>query len=111
MAEILQESLTPRRKTQIMFRSNLSFSQFKTYLRLLSTSKLIQREKGKFKTTTKGHEFLLIYDQLVRLLHESPLETEGRNYISNAVVYVKPLLNKDYSLIDRGVPKTLGKTN
>jgi predicted transcriptional regulator len=96
MAEILQESLVPRRKTQIMFRSNLSFSQFKTYLKLLQTSNLIQREKGKFKITNKGQEFLQVYDQLIGLLRESPPKTEGKSYIPDAMVYVKPLTNKKF---------------
>ncbi len=100
MAEILQESLVPRRKTQIMFRSNLSFSQFRTYLKLLMTSKLIQREKGKFKATAKGHEFLLVYDQLVGLLRESPSKLEDKGFVPNAVVYVKPLVNKGSDLSD-----------
>ncbi len=61
-----------------MFRSNLSFSQFKTYLTLLLTSELIRREKGKFRITSKGQEFLQVYDQLVGLLRESPEKTEGK---------------------------------
>jgi predicted transcriptional regulator len=101
MAEILQESQVPRRKTQIMFRSNLSFSQFKTYLKLLHTSNLIQREKGKFKITNKGQEFLQVYDQLVGLLRESPSKTEGKSYVPDALVYVKPLVNKGANLSDQ----------
>ena len=83
-----------------MFRSNLSFSQFKMYLKLLLTSKLIQREKGRFRTTTKGHEFLLVYDQLVGLLRESPSKPEDKGYVPNPVVYLKPLVNKVFNLGD-----------
>ncbi len=103
MAEILQESLVPRRKTQIMFRSNLSFSQFKTYLKLLLTSELLQREKGKFKITNKGQEFLQVYDQLIGLLHEPSTKTDGKSYVPDALVYVKPLVNKDTSFSDQKV--------
>lgn len=84
MAEILQEGLVSRRKTQIMFRSNLSFSQFKTYLKLLVESNLIHREKGKYKTTNKGQEFLQVYDQLVGLLREP----SDKGYAPDAVVYM-----------------------
>ena len=70
IAENSARDMVPRRKNQIMFRSNLSFSQFRTYLKLLLASELVQRKKGTFKITSKGQEFLMVHDELVGLFRE-----------------------------------------
>ncbi len=92
MAEIVQYCLLPRLKTQIMLRGNLAFSQTNAYLGQLIASKLILLHKAKYRTTSKGQEFLLFYGQLIQLLKESPSQKEKRESVQGGTVYLKPLI-------------------
>ncbi len=94
MAEIVQYCLSPRRKTQIMLRGNLAFSQTNAYLEQLIASKLILPHKANYRTTSKGQEFLLFYGQLIQLLRESPSQTEKRESAQDATLYLRPLITQ-----------------
>jgi predicted transcriptional regulator len=68
MAGIMQECLVPRRKTRIMYKNNLSYTQANAYLSLLISQELLLRQDGQYETTDKGHQFLSAFDQLESIL-------------------------------------------
>ncbi len=73
IATILHEAKEGANKTHIMYRSNLSFRQLRTYLALLLNTELLRTvpERGgkiKFQTTKKGRAFLQSYNNLKILL-------------------------------------------
>ena len=75
MANILNETIKEAKKTQIMYRCNLSYRQLQRYLKLLLGMKLLRAVSEKkssktpfFETTEKGKDFLLAYDRLKALL-------------------------------------------
>ncbi len=94
MAGIVQSCIVPKRKTHIMLKSNLSFSAANSYIYSLVKSNLIMPDKKKYRTTSKGQEFLLAYDYLVRLLQESSSHTKERDQAYGATVCVKPLVTQ-----------------
>ena len=53
-------------KTQIMYKSFLSFDQLNRYLSLLLENRLLNYDKktAKYKVTDKGLKFLKLYDQI-----------------------------------------------
>jgi len=75
IANILREAIDGAKKTQIMYRCNLSFRQLQIYLSLLIEKKLLQvvHAKGNssvefFEITRKGHAFLKAYNNIRALL-------------------------------------------
>lgn len=74
IANILTAATGGARKTQLMYKCNLSFTQVKNYINLLLNKQLIQKvtqEKSEkttfFETTEKGQEFLRAYRRLKAL--------------------------------------------
>jgi len=71
------------RKTRIMYKSNLSYSQLQRYLALLVSIGLLEKENVEgtefFKLTKKGDEFLKEYQQIKRLLTVGPALSEDLN--------------------------------
>jgi len=71
------------RKTRIMYKSNLSYSQLQRYLAFLVSIGLLEKEKVEgadfFKLTKKGDEFLKEYQQIKRLLTVGPALSEELN--------------------------------
>lgn len=57
MADILAEAKQGAKKTRIMYRCNMSYSQLRTYLSLLEKKGLIRNGSEIFQTTDKGKEF------------------------------------------------------
>ena len=75
VASILKEAIDGAKKTQIMYRCNLSFRQLQIYLRLLTEKKLLQvvHAEGKkeiefFEITSRGETFLKAYNNIRALL-------------------------------------------
>jgi len=75
MANILNSSLDGAKKTQLMYKCNMSFKQLETYLNLLTERKLIHervhcgsKELIVYEITEKGHSFLRFYSSLKALL-------------------------------------------
>jgi predicted transcriptional regulator len=72
MAEIMDISRNGALKTQIMYKANLSFSQLKEYLTLLTSAKLLAKtaHNGKevYKSTPKGKDFLIKQEAIMDLL-------------------------------------------
>jgi predicted transcriptional regulator len=69
--EILTISRKPAKKTFILYRCNLSFSQLQKYLEYLISHNLLSNSKSDGKTfflaTEKGIEFLQEYERLNNL--------------------------------------------
>jgi predicted transcriptional regulator len=75
MANILSISSNGARKTQLMYKCNMSFKQLEAYLGLLTEKKLLSRTtlNGSkdliiYEITDKGHSFLHVYSSLKALL-------------------------------------------
>lgn len=75
IAHILNTSLNGAKKTQLMYKCNLSFKQLEIYLRLLLSKQLLNgklsresRELVVYTTTDKGRSFLQAYRTLNALL-------------------------------------------
>jgi predicted transcriptional regulator len=74
MTEIIGIAIEGASKTQIMYKANLSFSQLKRYLTLLSHHCLLKKSayagREIYKATPKGVEFIEIQRQLIGLISE-----------------------------------------
>jgi predicted transcriptional regulator len=74
IADVLEIAKDGCKKTQIMYKTNLSFTQLNEYLTFMLMENLIahmQRgEKEIYKTTEKGLDFLQRHNQLVKLLKQ-----------------------------------------
>lgn len=71
IADILEASRRKVRKTQLMYRCNLSFKQVEHYLDFLLERKLLCHADGDpcvFKITNKGKRFLQAYKSLLGLM-------------------------------------------
>ncbi|HML03026.1 MAG TPA: winged helix-turn-helix domain-containing protein [Candidatus Bathyarchaeia archaeon] len=75
MANILSGSVDGAKKTQLMYKCNMSFKQLEAYLDLLTEKKLIHKRTYNgskdpivYEITEKGHSFLRFYDNLKALL-------------------------------------------
>ncbi|MBS7608245.1 MAG: winged helix-turn-helix domain-containing protein [Candidatus Bathyarchaeia archaeon] len=71
ISDILEASRRKVRKTQLMYRCNLSFKQVEHYLGFLLERKLLCHVDGDpctFKITSKGERFLQAYKSLLRLM-------------------------------------------
>jgi predicted transcriptional regulator len=64
----------PKLKTHIMYGANLSYSQSRYYLELLSSGNLIHRlNDKKWVTTEKGDKFLKLYDEAETMFKHNAL--------------------------------------
>jgi predicted transcriptional regulator len=76
MTEIIGIAIKGTSKTQIMYKANLSFSQLKRYLALLSHHSLLKKSaydgKEIYKATPKGVEFMERQQQIIDLINEEP---------------------------------------
>lgn len=75
MANILSISSNGAKKTQLMYKCNMSFRQLEVYLDLLTEKKLLNKRTHNgskdliiYEITDKGHSFLHVYDSLKALL-------------------------------------------
>ena len=76
MTEIISIAIKGASKTQIMYKANLSFSQLKRYLTLLSHHSLLKKTayagREIYTATPKGVEFMEMQRQLIDLIKEEP---------------------------------------
>jgi len=76
MTEIIGIAIKGTSKTQIMYKANLSFSQLKRYLALLSHHSLLKKSahdgKEIYKATQKGVEFMERQQQIIDLINDEP---------------------------------------
>jgi predicted transcriptional regulator len=68
VADILQACLVPRGKTRIMCKVKLNFTQANEYLSQLTSLGLLSQEKGRYKTTDKGRQFISAYNHLGEII-------------------------------------------
>jgi predicted transcriptional regulator len=73
MVEILNIALGGAKKTEIVYKVNLNFTQVRKYLGFLSDKGLIAVNalfdgRGKYKTTERGKTFLRRYRETVELI-------------------------------------------
>ncbi len=76
MAEIIGIAVKGESKTQIMYKANLSFSQLKRYLALLSQHSLLKKTahgtREIYKATPKGVKFMESQQQIIDLITKEP---------------------------------------
>ena len=81
------------RKTHIMYKSNLSYTQLQKYLIFLVSTGLLEKENlgdvEFFKLTKKGDKFLKEYHQIKRLLTVGPVLSVNLNYNVGNLAYDK----------------------
>ena len=70
--DILRLCEKTARKTQIMYRINLSHAQVKKFLSILLQTGLLSLADEGYVTTEKGKRFIVVFEELSRIL---PLET------------------------------------
>lgn len=68
--EILKSAIKGTKKTRIMYKARLSFSQLEKYLNPLSTAGFIAEESGIWKTTEKGLHAIEVCRICHRLMEE-----------------------------------------
>jgi len=93
IAEILEIATEGTLKTQIMYRANLSFTQLKDYLKFMLEINLLEKvmrnEKGMYRTTEKGVNFLHRYREITEFL-----KTENENSKNNVKIPPAHLLKR-----------------
>ena len=87
MTEIIRIAIKGASKTQIMYKANLSFSQLKRYLTLLSRHSLLEKSaydgREIYKATPRGVEFMKRQQQIINLINEEPAENGVKLYQFN----------------------------
>jgi predicted transcriptional regulator len=87
MTEIIDISIKGTSKTQIMYKANLSFSQLKRYLTLLSRHDLLKKSaydgREIYKATPKGIDFMKKQQQIIDLINEGPYRNGVKPYPFN----------------------------
>jgi len=83
MACILENSNESSRKTRLIYKCNLSLSQFNLYRDYLLEAGFLKASKGKngkeiFETTEKGEEFLMGYGKISRILQSGDKQPQKR---------------------------------
>ena len=62
--DILKIARGGKRKTQIMYKAKLSYSQLKEYIELLNDKGLLESNDGFYHTTRKGLDFIRTYEEI-----------------------------------------------
>ena len=70
MTDILVLCTRSSKKTRIMYQTNLSYAQLKSYLELLTSRGLLQSNSGEFAATEKGLRFLDAFARLNGVLQD-----------------------------------------
>jgi len=70
MADVIKITMTGAKKTQIMFKANLSYKLLQIYMRALLEEGLISESNGRYVTTDRGKDFLETYQKLVQPVTE-----------------------------------------
>lgn len=71
------------KKTQIMYKANLSFTQLKDYLSFLLKTNLLEDNEGVYSVTQKGKLFFKKYVKLNELLQDDP--SPKHPYVNNSL--------------------------
>jgi predicted transcriptional regulator len=84
IAGIVQNCLSPRRKTHIMYTNSLSFAQTNAYLNLLISLGLLTQVGGEYETTNKGRQFISAYNNLGRIMGLPAPSATGMSFFSSS---------------------------
>jgi predicted transcriptional regulator len=68
LANMLEAALFPIKKTAILYKANLSYTQLKLYLSFLERKGLIQSRNGWWIATEKGKDFVSSYKMIIKLI-------------------------------------------
>ncbi len=71
ISDILELLETPRLKTSVMFKASLSYSQLKSYHKILLEKGLVEEIQGKWVSTDKGRAYLEAYRKAARIIEET----------------------------------------
>lgn len=74
-ADILALCTKAKNKTRIMYKTNLSYTQLKTYIVLLTAKNLLKQISQSYVTTDKGYRFLEAFAGLNGILEERASNT------------------------------------
>lgn len=92
VADILTSSDGGEKITGIMYKTRLSYGHMKEYLRMLAESGLLMyvpENKGSYKTTAKGYEYLETYKRLRGMVfkkeRDSSRRATGREFIHSVM--------------------------
>ncbi|RZN37719.1 MAG: hypothetical protein EFT35_05710 [Methanophagales archaeon ANME-1-THS] len=66
--EVLFAAREGARKTEIVYKTNLNFTQLASYIRYLEEKGLLELSGPLFRTTSKGNEFLQDYQKMKEVL-------------------------------------------
>jgi predicted transcriptional regulator len=88
IASIMQDCLSPRGKTHIMYKNSLSFAQANAYLNLLIQLGLLTQENSKYETTDKGRQYITAYNNLGRVMGLPTPSITKISALSNNSVHV-----------------------
>ena len=70
--EVLKSAMNGTKKTNIMYKANLSFTQLELYLTALKKAGFITEESGIWKTTEKGLHVIEACKLCLRLMGKVP---------------------------------------
>ncbi len=65
MADVIRITMTGAKKTQIMFKANLSYKLLQIYMQTLLDEGLISESNGRYVSTKRGEDFLETYKKLI----------------------------------------------
>lgn len=92
VADILASADGGEKITGIMYKTRLSYGHMKEYLRMLVDSGLLTYmpdNKGSYKTSTKGYEYLETYKQLRNMVFKKERDASrratGREFIHSVM--------------------------
>ena len=80
VADVLKVASVGSKKTNIMYKANLSYSQLCRYLELTINTGLVQNGSSFYEVTEKGEVFLKFYDYYCRRRKEIEEDTAVLNF-------------------------------
>ena len=89
MANILGVAVYGAKKTNIMYKANLSFTQLNEYLKILVNANLLEKNGSIYSTTQKGKFFYEKCEELIGMLQDDPPEPPYVNDSSNKFSFLK----------------------
>lgn len=73
IAEILLLCVHRKAKTNIMYKTNLNYTQLQRQLEFLTAQGMLSSDAGKYATTEKGYRFLELFVGICDILNDEKL--------------------------------------
>ena len=64
VVDILKTVNNERTKTQVVYQANLNFKRADRYLQMLQNMGLVEKERGRYRITENGREYLNRFNEL-----------------------------------------------